>query len=79
MDGVKGLDRASLALVVLGALDLGLRGLEQVSGTGVEVLAMLPSPADSALYLLIGLAGLYQLYFGYRVYSDLDSGEPSSS
>ena len=64
-------DWLSLALVIVGAINWGLVGVggfldanwnlvELVLGTGVLA---------NAVYLLVGLAGLYELYFAYQLYS----------
>jgi uncharacterized membrane protein YuzA (DUF378 family) len=66
------LDWASLALVIVGAINWGLVGL----GTFVDAnwnlvnLVLGGFPAIEALvYVVVGLAGVYELYFAYQLYS----------
>lgn len=74
MDEVNYLDWASLTLIIAGAVNWGLQGLgyfaEQNLNIANLVLANLVGlpELEAALYLLIGLAGLYQVYFGYELY-----------
>lgn len=70
------LDLSSLILVILGAANWGLVGLGQVTQTGSDTYNLiylifnqqlgLPE-LESGIYILIGLAGLYQVYFGYQL------------
>lgn len=67
------LDRVTLALVIAGAIDLGLRGIGTISEQQIsplEIISRSFEPAAIALYIIVGLAGLYQVYFGYRFYAD---------
>ena len=77
MADVNYLDWASLVLVIVGALNWGLVGLGMITGMGmndynlVYVLLNPVSPQLEALvYLLVGLSGLYQIYFGYELYDE---------
>lgn len=67
------LDRASLVMVVAGSVNLGGRGLGVASGRTLEPAEVLLGgfePLQVLFYLLVGLSGLYQIYFGYRLYED---------
>ena len=66
------LDWVSLALVIVGAIVWGLVGLGTFVGANLNVVDVLFGgfPAVEALiYVLVGLAGLYELYFGYQLYA----------
>lgn len=67
------LDWLTMTLVIIGALNWGLMGLAGfVAGDTSQwnVVNMLfgnfPS-IEWLIYLIIGLAGLYQVYFGYKL------------
>lgn len=69
-------DWSSLILVTIGAVNWGLVGLGQLADTGGDTynliniaLGSVPE-AESIVYLLIGLAGLYQVYFSFQLYED---------
>lgn len=74
MTDVDYLDWGSLALVVVGALNWGLEGLGTFAGQNLNLVNLILGPLPSgeqleaAVYLLVGLAGLYQIYFGYELY-----------
>lgn len=76
MDELDYMDWASLLFVTLGAVNLGLIGLGQLSGSGADAYnlvnillgGVMAGQVESALYIVIGLAGLYQVYFGYQLY-----------
>lgn len=75
MADVNYLDWASLVLVIVGALNWGLVGLGQIANLGnldlVQMTVGQVSPmATSLVYLLVGLSGLYQIYFGYELYDE---------
>lgn len=78
MEEVNYLDWASLVLVIVGAVNWGLVGLGQISGAGSNaynvVNLLLGSVAggqvEAIVYLLVGLSGLYQVYFGYQLYEE---------
>ncbi len=78
MDEVNYLDWASLVLVIVGAVNWGLVGLGQISGAGsnaynvVNLLlgSVTGGTAEAVVYLLVGLSGLYQVYFGYQLYEE---------
>lgn len=66
------LDWTALALVVVGALNWGLVGLagfltDGVSWNLVNILFGSVAAVEFGVYLLVGLAGLYAIYFGYRI------------
>lgn len=65
------LDWIALALVIVGALNWGLVGLGQYMSANLNVVDAIfgSMPAlEAAIYLLVGLAGLYELYFAYKLY-----------
>ena len=65
------LDWASLLLVIVGAINWGLVGLGQFANANWNLVSILfgSIPAlEAAIYLLVGLAGIYELYFAYRLY-----------
>ncbi|WEL23367.1 DUF378 domain-containing protein [Candidatus Nanohalovita haloferacivicina] len=78
MADVKYLDWSTLGLVVIGALNWGLVGLGMLSGEGREAYNVVNlifggvagGQVEAAIYLLVGLAGLYQIYFGYELYEE---------
>lgn len=78
MDKVNYLDWASLVLVIVGAVNWGLVGLGTISGAGhhaynvVNLLlgGVAGGTVEALVYLLVGLSGLYQVYFGYQLYEE---------
>lgn len=60
-----------LALVVIGALNWGLVGLAGFIGTEFNLVTLLfgaiPA-AESLVYVVVGLSGLYLAYLGYQLY-----------
>ena len=73
MDDVNYLDWASLVLVIAGALNWGLTGLGTFAETNLNIVNLLLSGVmsghlEALVYVLLGLAGLYQIYFGYELY-----------
>lgn len=82
---LSGLDWASLILVIVGALNWGLVGLGMFL-TGEEaidswnlvnlLLGWVPL-LEAIVYLLVGLAGLYELYFAYELVS-IGASEPTA-
>jgi len=78
MADVNYLDWASLVLVTVGALNWGLVGLGQLTtGLGnnynlVNLLlgGVMGGQLEALVYLLVGLSGLYQIYFGYELYDE---------
>jgi len=65
------LDWASLALVIVGAVNWGLVGLGQLLGANWNVVNLIFGSVpgiESAIYVVVGLAGLYELYFAYQLY-----------
>lgn len=66
------LDWASLALVIVGAINWGLTGLGHFVDANWNVVNLLLGgfPTIEALvYVLVGLAGVYELYFAYQLYN----------
>lgn len=76
MEDVDYLDWASLVLVIVGALNWGLVGLGEFAGSNLNLVELLFTSAagmpvlENLVYLLVGLAGLYQIYFGYELYEE---------
>lgn len=78
MEKVEYLDWSTLALVVIGALNWGLVGLGMLAGEGRNAYNIVNmvfgnvagGQVEAAIYLLVGLAGLYQIYFGYELYEE---------
>lgn len=68
---VSSLDWITIALVVIGALNWGLVGVGQLIGANWNVVNLLfgvfPS-LEAAIYVVVGLAGLYELNFAYQLY-----------
>lgn len=76
------LEWVSLALVIAGALVWGLVGLGMFSDANWNVVNLLfgSMPAlEGAVYLLVGLAGLYELYFAYQLYGARSATPASNS
>lgn len=66
------LDWTSLTLVIVGAINWGLVGIGGFLDANWNLVNLLLGsfPAvESAVYLLVGLAGVYELYFAYQLYS----------
>lgn len=63
------LSQGSFWLVVIGSLLLGVEGLGMLAEKQLNPLLMIPGNIGDSIttgaYLLIGLAGLHQTYFGY--------------
>ena len=77
MKDVNYLDWASLVLIIIGAVNWGLVGLGMISGAGrnaYNVVNLLLGPLgpqfEAVVYILVGLSGLYQVYFGYQLYEE---------
>lgn len=69
---VNALDWLSLVLVIVGAINWGLVGAGWFVDANWNLVALVfgSIPALEALiYVLVGLAGLYELYFAYQLYS----------
>jgi uncharacterized membrane protein YuzA (DUF378 family) len=65
------LDWASLALVTVGAANWGLVGLGSLVNANWNVVNLLLGgfpTVEALVYVLVGLAGLYELYFAYQLY-----------
>lgn len=68
------LDWLSLALVIIGGLNWGLIGLEQFVDEGanwnvVNIILGDFATVEGLVYLVVGLAALYELYFAYQLYT----------
>jgi uncharacterized membrane protein YuzA (DUF378 family) len=69
---VSAIDWVSLALVVIGAINWGLVGIGQFVGSNFNLVNLIFGSIptlEALIYVLVGLAGLYELYFGYQLYS----------
>jgi uncharacterized membrane protein YuzA (DUF378 family) len=68
---VNAVDWLSLVLVVVGALNWGLIGIGyflEANWNLVNLVFGSVPVLENVIYLLVGLAGLYELYFGYQLY-----------
>ena len=66
------LDWASLVLVIVGALNWGLVGLGNLVDANWNLVNLLLGgfpTVEALVYVLVGLAGVYELYFAYQLYS----------
>ncbi len=73
MTEANSLDLASLVLVIVGALNWGLEGVGMFADTNLNVVNLLlgsvaGGQVEALVYVLVGLAGLYQVYFGYQLF-----------
>jgi uncharacterized membrane protein YuzA (DUF378 family) len=73
MEDMNQLELASYVLVIVGALNWGLEGLGNLADMNLNLVELLSTAVGtdvlaSGVYLLVGLAGLYQVYFGYQIY-----------
>lgn len=69
------LDLLALVMVIMGALNWGLEGLEHFVSYKLNLVELifgqfLGSETTSAIYILIGIAGLYTSYFAYLWYAE---------
>lgn len=66
------LDWVSLILVVVGALNWGLFGVGMLIDANWNlvnlVFGTIPT-LEAVVYLLVGLAGVYELYFAWQLYN----------
>lgn len=65
------LDWVSLTLVIIGAINWGLMGLGMFVNANWNLVNLLLGsiPAlEATIYVVVGLAGLYELYFAYQLY-----------
>lgn len=77
------LDWTALLLVIIGALNWGLEGLGYFLNTNLNVVNLIlggiPS-LEALVYLLVGLAGLYLIYFATRRgTSDTDTSDRTTT
>ncbi len=78
MAEVNYLDWASLVLVIVGALNWGLVGLGLFAANDPDTYNLVNmvlggvsgGQLEALVYLLVGLAGLYQVYFGWQLYEE---------
>ncbi|MEK6873601.1 MAG: DUF378 domain-containing protein [Nanoarchaeota archaeon] len=57
------LDWIALVLVIIGAVNLGLVGIGGFMGSNLDVVGLLGTTIANIVYVLIGLAGLYTIYY----------------
>lgn len=65
------LDWVSLLLVIVGALNWGLVGIGTLLDANWNLVNLLLGSVptlEALVYVLVGLAGLYELYFAYQLY-----------
>lgn len=72
IDDINYLDLGSLAFVIIGALNWGLVGLGTFAEGDWNIIDLMFGGVaggilEALIYLAIGLAGLYQVYFGYEL------------
>lgn len=70
--GVTWLDWLALTLVIVGALNWGLVGLGGILGQTwnlVDLLLGWVPVVENLMYVLVGLAGIYELYFAWQLRS----------
>jgi len=75
MEDMNQIELASYVLIVIGALNWGLEGLGSFADMNLNVVDLLAGTVGvdvlaSGIYVLVGLAGLYQVYFGYQTYNE---------
>ncbi|MFC7177081.1 DUF378 domain-containing protein [Halosegnis marinus] len=76
---VNAVDWISLVLVIVGAINWGLVGIGEFLEANWNVVNLLLGSVPTLeflVYVLVGLAGIYELYFAYQLYSA--RGTPSS-
>jgi uncharacterized membrane protein YuzA (DUF378 family) len=69
---VSAVDWASLVLVIVGAINWGLVGIGMFLDANWNVVNLIFGSVptlEALIYVLVGLAGLYELYFAYQLYS----------
>lgn len=81
---VSTLDWLSLVLVIVGAINWGLVGIGMWAGAGMSwnLVAILFGSIpilEAFVYVVVGLAGLYELYFAYQLYGARDRHSKQSS
>jgi uncharacterized membrane protein YuzA (DUF378 family) len=79
---VNAVDWLSLALVIVGAINWGLVGVGGFIGANwnlVNIVFGSIPVVENLVYLLVGVAGLYELYFAYQLYSarEMPSEQPT--
>jgi uncharacterized membrane protein YuzA (DUF378 family) len=77
---VSGLDWISLVLVIIGALTWGLVGIGgfiEANWNVVNLIFGSMPGLENLIYLLMGLAGLYELYVAYQLYGAGVETEPT--
>ena len=80
---VNALDWISLVLVIVGALNWGLVGIGTFVGQAdawnlVNLVFGSVPVIEAVVYLLVGLAGLYELYFAYQLYRARGAERPTT-
>ncbi len=76
MEDLNFIDWGTFVLVIVGALNWGLEGVGRLMEENLNVVNLLLDQgagvpeAEALVYILVGLSGLYQIYFGYELYED---------
>ena len=61
----------SLVLVIVGAVNWGLVGIGQFLGANWNLVSIIFGSIptlEALIYVLVGLAGVYEFYFAYQLY-----------
>ncbi len=71
MEDMNQIDLATYVLIIVGALNWGLEGLGSFADMDLNVVELIGVAVGvdflaPAVYMLVGIAGLYQVYFGYQ-------------
>ncbi|WP_255197083.1 DUF378 domain-containing protein [Halorarius litoreus] len=79
---VNAVDWLSLALVIVGAINWGLVGIGGFIDANWNLVNLIFGSipvVENLVYLLVGVAGLYELYFAYQLYSarEMPSKQPT--
>lgn len=75
---VNAIDWLSLTLVIVGGLNWGLVGIGNVLDANWNLVALLfgSIPAlENLIYVVVGVAALYELYFAFQLYGARQPGE----
>lgn len=66
------IDWITLALVIIGSLNWGLTGIGYFLDANWNIVNIIFADfagVENAIYVLVGLAGIYELYFAYQLYA----------
>ena len=73
MEKTNTLDWITLVLVIIGAINWGLLGIGYFVEANLNVVNQIFAGAlglpvlENIIYILVGLSGIYQIYFGYKL------------